>query len=237
MELLGRPEPDLKPIIDSFLNELREIQKILEDYYKRFHWINEKFMLKSIYRKFNCLEYENEIIALNDSITMVIDQLTPYEIKNSALPSSRFDSQILNKKLFDFKEKYPSYSDMAMIRQEFNTLDREVKEFLRDPTKRSQLIEFFRNSFPNSELIHRELDQIRQDTFNYARIHSQHIPVVLDYNLVLISRMHQEAWNMCQMYKNKIEAGDDLSSGSQTIRMEKISMFVVILLIIINVWF
>lgn len=234
MELLGRPEPDLRPIIDSFLKNLQEIQTKLKDFHKRFHWLREKMMLKSINRRFNCLEYEDEIIALNDSITMVIDQLTPYRIKNAALPSSGFDSQILNQKLFKFKEDYPTYSDMEIIRREFITLDKKIKIFLEDPTKQSQLIEFLENSFQHSERINQELDRIRQETFVQARTRAQHIPVIIDYNLVFISRMHRDVWNISRMYLDKIKSGADLSSASQTIRLENLGLMLAIILMIIT---
>ncbi|XP_027199267.2 uncharacterized protein LOC113793431 [Dermatophagoides pteronyssinus] len=237
MDLLGRPEPDLKPIVDSFLKELREIQPKLEDFFKRFHWLNEKMMLKSIIRKFNCLEYENEIIALNETITMVIDQLMPYQIQNLALPSSRFDSKLLNKKLFEFRKEYPSYGDMTTIKKEIDFLDQEIKNFFNNQTKRPQLIESFQKALQHSKLINQRLDEIRQETFETARIHSQHIPVILDYNLVYSSQMHLRVWNMCQMYIDRIKIGADLSSASQTIRLENISMVAIILMIIINQWF
>lgn len=42
---------------------------------------------------------------------------------------------------------------------------------------------------------------------------------------------------MCQMYIDRIKIGADLSSASQTIRLENISMIAIILMIIINQWF
>lgn len=213
MELDGLPKQyELEKMIDFVLKKLYNAQKKLNQYHNEILDLNDKFSFYSFFARCQCFIFDSQLIALNETFSIVAKQLMEYKTKIKRL--KKFKYKFVFKQIIDFRNDFPSFADIEYLKEMLHILNGNIQHFYLDKKDnapdelKAEIIKDLAKIKVNSETISYKLDKIHSDLVKELELSGEQLSIKDNYNLCRISRTHSAISKVCSIYENKIISGN-----------------------------